>query len=302
MGIVYRVYDMQMGHQVALKTIQPRYAQNSVVISQFNREIKIMQRVGEHPHIVRVLDRGTLPNGLPYFTMSYIDGDDLKKIIFDAHRTLTLEEMNNFLNQIGSALAYAHGRDIKHRDIKPNNIIKARDGRFFLTDFGIAIGEGVDTGPQIHAWTEGYAAPEVLSGAASTPRSDVYSLGMTVVEVCLNVRYADAYRQTNGAPFTFLENKVFAPFIPILKKAIEPDPQRRYATIADFAGDFAEKKRWLEIPSTTPSRPPTLTRPVPDPNANRAKQAERLAFFFFLVVVAVLILALLAFFRVQSGA
>jgi len=298
MGTVYRVYDTQLERQVALKTIQPKYAKNALAADQFNREIRIMQRVGEHPNIVRVLDKGTLPNNNPYFTMSYIDGMDLKKIIFDTRQTLTLDEIHNFLEQIGSALAYAHGRDVKHRDIKPNNIIKSRDGRFFLTDFGIAVSEGVDTStrPQIPAWTDGYAAPEILNGAASTFRSDVYSLGMTVTEVCLNCRYKEAVEQSRGVPFSLLEqHKTFVHFVPILKRAIESDPQLRYANIAEFARDFAEQKRRLT--PTMQSRPST----VPTAHHRRAQQANRVGVFFVLIILAVVVVAMFIFLNMQSG-
>jgi serine/threonine protein kinase len=301
MGIVYRVYDLHMGQQVALKTIQPKHARNQFVVTQFNHEIDIMKRVVGHPYIVSVLDQGTLPNNLPYFTMSYIDGDDLKKIIFDTGRTLTLNEIHDLLEQIGSALAYAHGQAVKHRDIKPSNIIKSKEGRFFLTDFGIAIGEWVRADPKIHdARTEEYAAPEVLNKAPSTPTSDVYSLGMTLTEVFLNNRYGEVRRLTNGAPFSLLEqHKVYMYFVPILKKAIEIDPRRRYATIADFAHDFAEKKRWLEMPSTIQVRPPTYpARPLD----RREQAARRLGVFFVVIIVVVLILAFLAAVNLPSAA
>jgi serine/threonine protein kinase len=303
MGIVYRVYDTHMGQQVALKTIQPKHAQNNFVVTQFNHEIDIMKRVVGHPYIVSVLDQGVLLNNLPYFTMSYIEGDDLKKIIFDTGRTLTLNEIHDLLEQIGSALAYAHGQAVKHRDIKPSNIIKSKEGRFFLTDFGIAIGEWVKSHPQIHdTRTEEYAAPEVLNKAPSTPCSDVYSLGMTLIEVFLNSRFAEAKRQTNGAPFSILEhNHAYIHFVPILKKAIEPDPQRRYASIADFAHDFAQTKRRLEMPSTIivrPQLPMSSSRQLD----KREEFAKRLGIFFVGIILVVLLLAIVAAANLPSAA
>lgn len=300
MGVVYRVYDMQMQRQVALKTIKPEYISDESVVQRFRREIEIMRRLGEHPHIVRVLDEGTFPSGTPYFTMSYIAGEDLKKLIFESRRTLTLNEIHNFLEQIGSALAYAHGRNVNHRDIKPSNIIKDQYGQFFLTDFGIAMHHAHTTQTRRFVGTKEYAAPEVLKGAHSTPRSDVYSLGITLLEVCLNNRYAEAFQQSNGAPFSFLQNHpVFAPFAPILQKAIHPDPQVRYATIADLAHDFTAQVMRSQLPPTLPTRTPASTPMLPP--VDRAQHGERIAFLLVLLVLAVLIVAFFAFFNLQTG-
>lgn len=299
MGIVYRVYDTQMQRQVALKTIKPEFMHDESVVQRFRREIEMMRRVGEHPHIVRVLDEGTFPSGTPYFTMSYIPGEDLKKLIFESRRTLTLHEIHNLLEQIGSALAYAHGRKVSHRDIKPSNIIKDQHGQFYLTDFGIAMHHDHSTQTRRFVGTKEYAAPEVLKGGYSTPRSDVFSLGITLVEVCLNSRYAEAYQQSNGAPFSFLHNHpVFAPFAPILQKAMHPDPQGRYATIADLAHDFTAQVMRSQLPPTLPSRGPAV--PPTIPHANRAQRGERIGLLMVLLVAIVVIVALLAFFAVQT--
>jgi serine/threonine protein kinase len=300
MGVVYRVYDTQMQRQVALKTINPEYIHDQLVAQRFRREIEIMRRVGEHPHIVRVLDEGVFPSGTPYFTMSYIVGEDLKKLIFESRHTLTLKDIHNLLEQIGSALAYAHGRKVSHRDIKPSNIIKDQYGQFYLTDFGIATHHDHSTQTRRFVGTKEYAAPEVLKGGHSTPRSDVYSLGITLLEVCLNSRYAEAYQQSNGAPFSFLQNHpVFAPFAPILQKAVHPDPEMRYATLADLAHDFTAQVMRSQIPPTLPTRAPAASLTIP--HGGGAQRGERIALLLVLLVVAVLIVAFFAFLSAQTG-
>jgi serine/threonine protein kinase len=288
--------------------------QHPLALDQFKSESKILKLVDGHTNIVRVLDEGTLLDGNPYFTMSYIDGDDLKKIIFDRRRTLAPEEIYEFLDQIGSALAYAHGCGIKHRDIKPNNIIKAQDGRFFLTDFGIATLEDPSgrAKPQLAAMTKDYAAPEILNGGTSTNRSDVYSLGKTVLELCLNSRYDDAMAQSNGQPFRVLErNKTFSRFTGILQKAMESDPQRRYGSVAQFAGDFAEQMRRVKLSTDenknlTP-KPMSRLNPAVDPSAityphaRRAQRANRVGVAFVFLILAVLVVAMLIFLNLQTG-
>ncbi len=299
MGIVYRVHDLTAQRPVALKTIKPECAHDESVTQRFRREIEIMRRLEEHRHIVHILDEGTLPNGTFYFTMFYIPGEDLKKLIFERRYQFSLKEISVFLDQIGSALAYAHGRRVSHRDIKPSNIIKAQDGNFFLTDFGIAVDHDLTrTRTRRFVGTKEYAAPEILKGDSSTPCSDVYSLGITLFEMCLNSRYVDACDQTNGAPFRFLEkNPTFAPYTAILQRAVHPEPQARYASIADLAHDFAEQVR-RSTPITIPSRSAPAAAP---PRIRRAQHGERVALFLVIIVVVVLVLALLTFFSLQNS-
>jgi hypothetical protein len=137
-----------------------------------------------------------------------------------------------------------------------------------------------------------------MNGAPSTLRSDVYSLGMTVTEVCLNCRYKDAVEQSNGKPFSLLEhNKAFARFVPVLRCTLESDPQLRYANVAEFARAFADRR----VSREPDPRPPTLPPTISHRHALRAERANRVGVFFVLIILAVLVVAMFIFINMQSG-
>ena len=142
MGVVYRAKDQQLKRTVAIKVLPPELAFRSDIKARFLREAQTAAQLN-HPNIVDIYAVGEA-EGLVFFVMAYITGDNLAKRLHD-HGALSIDETRRTLRDVADALAYAHERGVIHRDIKPDNIlIDQGSGRPMVTDFGIAraAGEG----------------------------------------------------------------------------------------------------------------------------------------------------------------
>src|SRR5262249_14296497 len=117
-----------------LKVIK-RGMDTDAIVRRFRGERQILAALS-HPHIARLLDGGTTPDGLPYLVMEYVDGQPITAYC-DAQR-LTLRERLRLFQQVCAAVAYAHQNLIVHRDIKPSNVLVCADGQPKLLDFGLA--------------------------------------------------------------------------------------------------------------------------------------------------------------------
>ncbi|MCC7309360.1 MAG: protein kinase [Acidobacteria bacterium] len=189
MGAVYLAEraDGEFDQRVAIKLIK-RGMDSDFIIRRFRHERQILASF-EHPFIARLLDGGTTAEGVPYFVMEFVEGQNLYSYA-DANR-LDLHERLKLFQKVCSALEYAHGRQVVHRDIKPSNILINRNGSPKLLDFGIAkildpdlIHESVNpTGSMLRMMTPDYASPEQVQGLDVTPASDIYSLGVLLYEM-----------------------------------------------------------------------------------------------------------------------
>jgi serine/threonine-protein kinase len=152
MGIVYRARDRRLKRHVAIKILPPELAFRSDIKTRFLREAETAAQL-THPHIVPIyaVDEA---EGLVYFVMACVDGDNLGKRIHD-RGPLPIPEVRRILAEVADALAYAHARGVVHRDIKPDNILLDTDeDRALVTDFGIAraIIEGSDARLTATGW------------------------------------------------------------------------------------------------------------------------------------------------------
>src|SRR5574338_472740 len=136
MGVVYRAKDRRLKRTVAIKVLPPELAFRSEIKTRFLREAETAAQLN-HPNIVDIyaVDEA---EGIVYFVMAYITGDNLAKRLHD-RGAMSVDETRRVLRDVADALAYAHERGVVHRDIKPDNIlIDAASGRPMVTDFGIA--------------------------------------------------------------------------------------------------------------------------------------------------------------------
>ena len=191
MASVYTAKDLNLGRDVALKLFAPQSADPDELRRQ-EAEIELLATLN-HPSLVTLFDAGTdtrIPEEpRPFLTMELVDGQDLRTRI--RHSPLPLDELAVVGAGIADALAYVHGLGIVHRDIKPANIllVPVRPGeplRPKLTDFGIArIIDGTRlTATGTMVGTAAYLSPEQARGADLGPASDIYSLGLVLLE-CL---------------------------------------------------------------------------------------------------------------------
>jgi serine/threonine-protein kinase len=189
MALVFVADDHDLDRKVVIKILPPEMAA-SVSAERFRREILTVARL-QHPHIVPVLKAGDM-DGLPYFVMPYVDGESLD-VTLRRRDTLGVRETLGIMKDVARALAFAHERNVVHRDIKPGNILLA-SGAATVTDFGVAKalssarrsgekGAGL-TNTGMSLGTILYMAPEQAAGDPDIDgRADIYALGVTAYEM-----------------------------------------------------------------------------------------------------------------------
>ncbi|MFI5237905.1 MAG: serine/threonine protein kinase, partial [Ignavibacteriales bacterium] len=187
MGSVYLAEraDGVFQQKVALKIIKP--GMNSLeIVSRFEEERQILARL-QHPNIARLLDGGISEQGLPYFTMEYVEGKPITE--YCDEKNLTIEQRLELFKKVCEAVLYAHQNLVIHRDIKPGNILVQEDGTVKLLDFGIAkvFEEDRDqkfiTRTDMRVMTPEYASPEQVRGEPVSTATDIYSLGLILYQL-----------------------------------------------------------------------------------------------------------------------
>jgi eukaryotic-like serine/threonine-protein kinase len=244
MGRVYKVFDRRLCRPAALKLIREQSGQNG---EDLIREARLQGQLS-HPNVCRVYDAGFF-KGHPYVSFQFVDGPTLAA----AAPELTLVEKVTIMRSISEAVHSAHEEGLVHRDIKPTNILLERmDDRWqaFITDFGLArtLGDSISSTGRL-AGTPQYIAPEQLmeSGHSASPKADVYSLGATLYELIAG-RPPFTGETTADLLLSVVREEPgplhdFAPSISpdletIVLKALEKDPERRYASAQAFADDL----------------------------------------------------------------
>jgi len=182
MGIVYCARDRRLKREIAIKVLPPELSFRADIRQRFLREAETAAQLS-HPNIVPIYTVEEKDN-LVYFVMAYIAGDNIGQRL-QHHGPMSPVEARRVLREVADALAYAHNRNVVHRDIKPDNIIlDAETGRAMVTDFGIAraltdTGDSRLTATGMAIGTPAYMSPEQSAGdRAIDGRSDLYSLGV----------------------------------------------------------------------------------------------------------------------------
>jgi serine/threonine protein kinase len=184
MGAVYRAHQPSIGRDVAIKVIAGRFSAQDDFTLRFTREVKLSASLS-HAHIIKVFDYGrdSVLN-IDYFVMELLTGGSLFSLMRSG--PLTLDRTMRLIDEVTSALDYAHQKNVIHRDLKPLNVLLDEAGNAYLSDFGlaklIADSSGLTrTGMAVGTW--GYMSPEQWRGQALDGRVDVYALGIMLFEM-----------------------------------------------------------------------------------------------------------------------
>jgi len=260
MGEVYRARDQRLGRDVAVKILPASFAADPDRLRRFEQEARAVAALN-HPNILGVHDLGQ-QDGTPYMVCELLEGESLRVIL--ARGPLSHRKAIDYGIQTAHGLAAAHGKDIAHRDLKPDNIFVTREGRVKILDFGLAktiekpsdsrdtrVGTMTSVGPLTGVGTvvgtAGYMSPEQVRGVTVDCRTDIFSFGTVLYEMLTGVRAFQ--RDTTAETMTAIlhddppENPPDGRPLPpaldrIVHHCLEKAPEQRFQSARDLAFDL----------------------------------------------------------------
>lgn len=247
---VYRATNLRTNQEVAIKVLIPQKA-DARTQERFSREVDVVTQL-RHPNTVTVFDRGQTPEGLPYLVMELLSGVPLDEWIAQRGR-LSPRQLRHAAVQVLRSLVEAHDANIIHRDIKPANLFVASmpDDDMFIKvlDFGLAKSlDPANSGPKTTnvLCTPAYASPERLHSNVNSIQTDIYAVGMTLVEALQGYHPLAGFSVARIIDFHLLEKKEVpvpagvadTPLGSVLKIALARDPSHRFATARAMLNAF----------------------------------------------------------------
>lgn len=248
LGGMAAVYEAthRNGNRVAIKMLHLELSLDADLKRRFLREGYAANKVG-HPGVVRVLDDESADDGAVFLVMDLLEGETLDARWERNGRRLEVGEVLGAVDQVLSILAAAHAKGIVHRDVKPENVILARNGGK-LADFGIArIPDSTLTHQGGLMGTPAYSAPETFKTGTFSPASDQFSLAAAIYEALSGARafpgddaVAVASRIATEPPQRFAERIGLSVIVDeVLERALDRDPLARFPTSAQFGEELA---------------------------------------------------------------
>lgn len=277
MATVYRALDYRLERPVAIKVMHPHLAADEAFTKRFIQEARQSARLA-HPNIVNVFDQGQ-DGEYTYIVMEYLPGITLRQLLND-FSTLTWEQTLDVVKAVLNGLDAAHTAGIVHRDVKPENVLLADDGRIKIADFGLAraASHNTQTG-QALLGTVAYLSPELVTGSPADVRSDIYGLGIMMYEMLTGEQpftgdeaVAIAYQHANGVVPAPSEKNSAVPheLDDIVRWCTERDPADRpshaRALLENVVNVERGIRRRIASQPTTRVMPPT---PPVDPTRTR---------------------------------
>lgn len=232
MGEVYRAHDSKLDQEVALKFL-PESARDPAQLERFRTEVRVARQVS-HPNVCRVYDLGEV-DGVPFISMEYVDGEDLKSLLRRIGR-LPGDKGVEMARRLCAGVAAAHAVGVLHRDLKPANIMLDGQGQVHIMDFGLSdLAERLQ-GHDIRSGTPAYMAPEQAEGREVTTRSDIYSLGMVLFEIFTGQQAFGEDGDRSSHPSASQTASDVDPVVAkVIERCLEPDPSHRPQSALDVA-------------------------------------------------------------------
>lgn len=283
MATVYQAYHAPTDRMVAVKVMLPDIRDKETFARRFEREAQLLASL-QHIHIVPVFDYGE-EAGVSYLVMPLLPGKTLEDVI--NNQPLALGKTATYLRQLAAALDYAHSRGLLHRDVKPSNIMIDESGNALLADFGLT--RLIDnhqsklTADSVIIGTPSYMSPEQGQGAALTPASDIYALGVVLYEMLAGHVPFEAETPisvifkhvTEPIPTENLSrNNVPDALIEVVEKALAKEPEDRYASATMLADAFDAALAALATPHSTAVNTGVATRVSPGAAAQDSVDGE----------------------------
>ncbi len=184
MARVYRGVDTRLKRYVAIKVIDFSHQHDPSYVTRFEREAQMIAQLS-HPNVVPLYRYGEI-DGFLYMVMQYIDGCDLHTVLSgyqNDEEFMEPEDILHIIRDMCQALDYVHSKGVIHRDIKPSNILLDKEGRAYLSDFGLALNTEIGTLGEIFGSPQYISPEQAVSSAKAEARSDLYSLGVILYEI-----------------------------------------------------------------------------------------------------------------------
>jgi serine/threonine protein kinase len=283
MSTVYLACDETLDRSVAVKVMHREMSEQADQLERFRQEARAVAKLS-HPNVVSVIDAGE-DGGHPYIVFEYVEGETLKQRI-NREGALDPQEAIAYAIEVARGLAVAHGRNMVHRDIKPQNVLIDAEGRAKLTDFGISRQleqDGMTATGRVLGTTD-YVAPEQAMGRKVDPRSDVYSLGVVLYEMLVGQVPFQAESQVGVAMKHVNEElpdvqrrrpEASAAVALVVERATAKDPAQRYQRVDEMIDDLSTA---LEVEAaragSTTGEATTILDAVPPPKRKLAGRAR----------------------------
>ncbi|HEY9225474.1 MAG TPA: serine/threonine-protein kinase, partial [Gemmatimonadaceae bacterium] len=261
MGIVYRATDLRLRRTVALKLLRTQSPDDPRAKERLLAEARAAAAL-DNANICTIYEVGETAEQVPFIAMAFYSGETLEQVL---HRgPLPIATAIDYATQIARGLGAAHQRGIIHRDIKPANVVVTADGVLKLLDFGIA--RNVDVGASHDGVTPGtiaYMSPEQVTSRAIDPRSDLWSLGIVLYEMCTGARpfggehagaILYAILHESPPPANTLRPEIPGRVASIIERLLAKDPAQRHNDAEELISD-------LTSPTRADVRTPRTRRP-----------------------------------------